>query len=299
MNQLNGITVIPTDKALGAEIKGIDFSLPITEEVQDFLIKQWSKYLVLLFRKQNLTEEQQMDAARKFGELQTSAAKAYYLATGKKEILTARNPEISVVHNLDKHGNPTQNNNSLGSGEVYWHSDNSYIDMPPSGSMLYAKIIPPSGGNTCFANQYLAYKTLPVSIIEKLVGKTAIHDSSRDGANIARPGVAIPVTIDEVPGPHHPIIRTHPVTGEKALYLGRRRKYPSQYINDFSEKESTELLNFLWEHATKREFVWCHKWEVEDLILWDNRCTMHYRAAHNGSYKRLLHRILIKGNKVY
>ena len=297
MNQLKDLEIIPTTKALGAEVKGINFSLPLPDNIRSFLVKQWNKHLVLLFRNQELTQEQHINAAKFWGEIQISAAKAYYIAVREKEVMTADYPEISVVHNLDKNGNPVMNNNSLGSGEIYWHSDNSYIETPPSGSMLYARIIPPHGGNTYFSNQYLAYETLPNNILKVIEGRTAIHDSSRDGANVARPGVTVPTNIYEVIGPHHPIVRTHPLTRKKALYLGRRRKYPSQYIDGITEEESTKTLDFLWNHATKQEFVWCHNWKVGDLLLWDNRCTMHYRAAHDKHYKRVLHRILIKGEK--
>ncbi len=295
MNRPQEIKIIPTRKALGAEIEGIDFAYKVPNETKKILINAWIEHLVLLFRNQNITEQQHINATHIFGEIQISAAKSYYEANGKKEAMAATFPEISIVHNLDSDGNPVILNQGLGSGEVFWHSDNSYINTPPAGSMLYAKIIPPTGGDTCFSNQYLAYEKLPREILNKIQGKTAVHDSSRDGSGLLRPGIKLPTKLSEVPGPHHPLIRSHPISMKKALYLGRKRNYPSQYIQGIPEEESSNILDFLWDHACQEEFIWCHRWKLGDLILWDNRCTMHYRHPFPGEFPRIMHRTLIKG----
>jgi len=295
-NSIEGLKVIPTGKALGAEIQGIDFSREVPAETKEALIKAWTDHLVLLFREQTLTEEDHLSATRVFGEAQVGAAKTYVDAAGAKESWAASYPEITVVHNLDAEGNPVQENKNLGSGEVVWHSDNSYIEDPPAGSMLLSRVIPPEGGNTSFSNQYLAYETLPEQIRNQIESRTAVHDASRNSAGTLRPGVKLPTKPSEVPGPHHPLVRTHPVSGRKALFLGRRRDYPSQYIDGLEEIESEKLLDFLWNHACKDEFVWSNIWRLGDMLLWDNRCCMHYRDPHAGTHARVMHRTQIKGS---
>lgn len=296
-NSLDRLQVVPTGAALGAEIRGVDFARPAPEEVARAMRGAWTEHLVLLFRDQELTEEQHLDATRVFGEPMVGAAKAYYDKAGKEQSWAARHPEITVVHNLDENGSPVQENDSLGSGEVVWHSDNSYVEEPPAGSLLYGRVLPPSGGNTCFSNQYLAYETLPDEVKEKIEGRAAVHDSSRNSAGTLRPGVRMPTKPSEVPGPHHPLARTHPASGRRALYLGRRRAWPSQYIAGMEEAESEELLDFLWEHACRPELVWAHEWRPGDMLLWDNRCAMHYREPHAGTHPRVMHRTQIKGDQ--
>ncbi len=292
---VEGLEIIPTGKALGAEVRGVDFTRKISSETKEALLKAWADNLVLLFRDQNITEEQHLAATRVFGEPKVGAAKSYIKAAGVKERWATDYPEISVIHNLDADGNPAQENESLGSGEVVWHSDNSYAEEPPAGSMLLSRLLPPEGGNTCFSNQYLVYETLPEDIRNQIEGRTAVHDASRNSAGILRPGIKLPTKPSEVPGPHHPLVRTHPLSGRKALYLGRRRDYPSQYIDGLADEESEKLLDFLWEHACKEEFVWCHVWRPGDMLLWDNRCSMHYREPHAGTHPRVLHRTQIAG----
>lgn len=296
MNRLDQIKVHPYANSFGAEITGVNFASLVSEEIRTYLEELWHTYLVLVFRKQNLTQKQHLAAARLFGDLHVSAAKAYHKKAGIEEVLTAQFPEISIVHNLDKEGNPVAENRGLGSGIVPWHSDNSYVECPPAGSLLYGIAVSPTGGETCFADQYRAFVTLPDDIKESIMGRTAVHDASRDGADMVRPGLEIPKSLSDVPGPHHPLVRRHPATGKLALFLGRRRKYPSQYIDDFTPEESEEMLNYLWKHAIKPEFVFCHKWEPGDLVMWDNRCTMHSRKPFPVEYKRIMHRVMIKGD---
>lgn len=302
MNRVDQVRILPSGKSLGAEVVGVDLSQSVPDDLRQQLMDWWIEHLVLLFRDQHLTQESQIAATRLFGEVQVSAAKAYKRAEQEARSgpsmpaeVTPLYEEVSVVHNLDQYGNPVAQNENLGSGLVPWHSDNSYIAAPPSGSMLYAKVVPPMGGETCFADQYRAYETLPDDIRARIADKTAVHDSSRDGTGTVRHGLAMPTTLADVPGPHHPLVRTHPVSGRKCLYLGRRRAYPSQYIDGLSEEESTAILAFLWEHATKDEFVWCHSWQEGDVLLWDNRCTMHSRKPFPVEYRRIMYRTMIKG----
>jgi taurine dioxygenase len=194
-------------------------------------------------------------------------------------------------------GLPVAVNDGLGSGEVVWHSDNSYTERPPAGSMLYALEVPPQGGDTAFSNQYLAYETLPPDLARRIEGLRAVHDASRNSAGVLRPGLAAPRSLAEVPGPLHPLVRTHPVTARRALYLGRRRAWPSQHIPSLPEAESTSVLDALWSHACDPSLVWSHQWRSGDLVMWDNRATMHRREPHDPRFPRIMHRVQIAGDE--
>jgi taurine dioxygenase len=166
--------------------------------------------------------------------------------------------------------------------------------------MLYALEIPPAGGggDTSFNNQYLAYEELPEDLKAAIAGRSQVHDSSRNSAGVLRPGVKLPTTPEEVQGPVHPLVRVHPVTGKRALYLGRRRTWPSNYIVGMPNAESEALLDRLWAHATQPKYAWTHHWRVGDVVLWDNRCCMHYRTEIDSAYRRVMHRTTIKGEPV-
>jgi len=190
-------------------------------------------------------------------------------------------------------------NGDLGSAEVVWHSDNSYTEVPPAGSMLYSVVIPTNGGgDTFFNNQYLAYEELPDDLKHAIAGRSQRHDASRNSAGVLRPTVKLPATPEEVPGPVHPLVRVHPVTGKRALYLGRRRDWPSNYILGMPNDESEKLLDRLWAHATQPKYAWEHKWRVGDLVLWDNRCAMHYRTEVDVTQARVLYRTVVNGEPV-
>jgi taurine dioxygenase len=300
-NTPESIEIIPTGKALGAEVRGMDLSQPVPEATREMLRAAWAQHLVLLWREQRLPDESFLHAAEIFGETNEAAARRFQLAggyqVGGKRV--ALNPRVSLISNLDEAGNPVLDNGTLGSYEVVWHSDNSYVEIPPAASMLYAVIIPTDGGgDTCFNNQYLAYEELPVDLRRAIEGRSQRHDASRNSAGILRPTVKLPTTPEEVPGPLHPLVRVHPVTGRKALFLGRRRVWPSNYIVGMPNEESERLLDRLWEHATQPKYAWSHQWRVGDLVLWDNRCAMHYRSEVDAKQARVLLRTVLKGEAV-
>jgi taurine dioxygenase len=206
---------------------------------------------------------------------------------------------VSIISNIGRDGKPVMDNGGLGSYEVVWHTDNSYVKTPPAGSMLYSLVVPVNGGgDTSFNNQYRAYDELPDDLKRAIEGKSQVHDSSRNSAGVLRPGVTLPTTPEAVEGPIHPLVRVHPVTGKRALYLGRRRVWPSNYIIGLSNEESEALLDKLWAHATQEKYSWTHKWRVGDCILWDNRCCMHYRTEVDVTQRRIMHRTTIKGEVV-
>jgi len=291
-NSADRLEIIPTGGPLGAEIRGVDFALPVDSATAAALNEAWAAHQVLLFRNQDITDPQHIAATALFGPPAIGASRSYYEKQGRTPTDgVAAYPEIAVISNLGPDGEPVMENEGLGSGEVVWHSDNSYIETPPAGSFLRALEVPPEGGNTSFVNQYLAYETLPDDVKARLRGLHTKQDSSRNSAGVTRPGVTAPKTLDAVPGPDHPVARRHPVTGRIALYLGRRRVFPSQYVIGWDRAESEALLDFLWDHATQSRFEWAHgPWRTGDMLLWDNRCVMHHRDAHSGTHRRIMHR---------
>jgi taurine dioxygenase len=197
-------------------------------------------------------------------------------------------PEIYVVSNVIENGVPI---GSLGAGEATWHTDMSYLDEPPKASMLYALEVPPTGGDTWFCNMYLAYESLPDLLRQRIQGLHVKHDGTYNSGGYVRHGVTAvddPVTS---PGAYHPLVCRHPETGQRGLYLGRRR---NAYISGLPLAESESLLDDLWSFATRDEFTWRIEWRVGDVVLWDNRCTMHRRDSFDPASRRVLHRTQIK-----
>jgi taurine dioxygenase len=291
------LEIVPTGAGVGAEVRGVDLGRPLSDETRAALQQAWYDHLVLLIRGQNLDPVQFVAAAGVFGTPQVGGARKYWEQAGIKLPDTPR--EMSINSNLDENGKPSLRNHSLGSLEVVWHSDNSYVEKPPAGSCLYALEIPNNGtGNTSFNNQYVAFETLPEDIKRKIAGRRSKQDASRNSAGELRPGIAKPTKPEEVPGPMHPLVRRHPMTGKPALYLGRRRIYPSQFIEELPEKESEELLDFLWTHATDEKLKWTHRWRPGDLLVWDNRCAMHYRDEVDPTQRRVMYRTQFQGEDV-
>lgn len=298
LNVLSEITVTKIDAPLGAEVCGIDFAQPVDENMAQLLENAWTEHLILVFKGQHhISQEQHIDATRVFGHPVPGASRSYFERASIESNLLSQHPEIIMVSNMGPDGKPAKENASLGSGEVVWHSDNSYIEEPPIGSFLRSLLLPKNGGNTSFSNQTMAYEKLPEEIKQKIMGLYTKQDASRNSAGKLRPGVKAPTCIEDVPGPDHPLVRLHPVSKKPALYLGRRRDFPSQYIVGWSQKDSEEMLDFLWKHATKDEFKYTHIWELGDMILWDNRCTMHYRDPIDSTQLRVMHRTQMQREK--
>jgi len=299
VNTLGALRVVPTGAALAAEIRGIDLSLPVPEDVKAALRQAWADHLVLLIRGQRLTDDQLLDTSAIFGPPHAAASRKYHLEAGHAvddSYQISKHASITIISNLDASGRPVLDNGGLGSYEVVWHTDNSYVKVPPAGSMLYALEVPLNGGgDTSFNNQYRACEDLPEDLQRAIEGKYQVHDSSRNSAGVLRPGVKLPATPEEVEGPTHPLVRVHPVTGRRALYLGRRRAWPSNYIVGIPNADSERLLDRLWAHATQPQYAWTHRWRVGDIVLWDNRCCMHYRTEVDVAQRRVMHRTTIKG----
>lgn len=291
------LTVQSTGKPVGADISGIDISKPLSRDSLAAVQVAWSEHLVLRFRGQTLDDEQLMRFSANFGELDWApiAAARVKVAGEDRTVESASEGRsyVSVISNVIENGKAI---GGLGAYEAIWHTDMSYNPEPPSASALYALEVPPSGGDTGFANMYMAYETLPDDLRQRIEGLSCRHDASRNSAGELRRGFAEVSDPSQTPGADHPIVRTHPVTGRKALFLGRRR---NAYIQGMSVKDSEELLDRLWSHATQEKHSWYQQWKIGDLVMWDNRCTMHRRDSFDPSARRVMHRTQMKGGKTF
>ena len=301
-NTVQSIEVTASGAALSATVCGIEFSNPVTPEVAEALVQIWAEHLVLLFPGQDVTDDQLLSIADVFGGRQVAGSRAYLLKAGHEPGKSARvlkEAAISVVSNLDDNGRPVKFTDAVGSLALKWHSDNSYVETPPRGSLLHARVVPTNGGGlTSFNNQYLAYERLPNPLKARIEGLHICHDNTRNTAGRLRPTLAAPKTRHDIEGPSHPIVRIHPLTKRRALYLGRHYEWPSSYVVELDDDQSEALLAELWSYATNPDLAWTHDWSAGDLVLWDNRCTMHARTAIDHSQPRVMHRALVKGEAV-
>ncbi|MCE8042333.1 TauD/TfdA family dioxygenase [Halomonas daqingensis] len=283
---MNPVTVIPSGAALGADITGVDLSRPLTDEQVAAIIDAWHQHLVLRIRGQSLSDADLIRFSQHFGELDLAPISS----SGKREI--PEHPEIVVISNVKEDGRPI---GSLGNAEAEWHTDMSYVERPPKMSCLYSLEVPEEGGNTSFLNMYTAYEALPDDLKLAIIGKRCKHDISRNSAGEIRKGFEAYANEPDprkIPGTYHPLVCSHPKTGRQCLYLGRRG---NAHIEGLGVEESEALLDQLWAYAIKLEFRWDQVWRVGDLILWDNRCTMHRRDAFDDSARRIMHRTQVKG----
>jgi taurine dioxygenase len=268
--------------ALGAEIRGLDLSHPLEEQTFKQVREAWLEHLVLRFRNQKLSDPQVLAFSRNFGELDPPGPNPL----GRPFL--ADHPEMNVISNIKEGGVPI---GGLGDGEAIWHADMTYVERPPMAAILYAIEIPPAGGDTYWANMYLAYETLPAELKKQLEGRQAVHDATYNSAGTKRKGYGDVTDPRSAPGARHDLVRTHPETGRKCLFLGRRR---NSYVLGLELAESEALLDALWEHATQPQFTLRQEWRVGDVIVWDNRCTLHRRDAFDPRARRLLHRTQIR-----
>jgi taurine dioxygenase len=279
----DGVPLVgPTGGGLGAEIRGADLRR-LGDDVFAAIHRAWLDHLVLLFRGQELTDAELIAFSRRFGELDLAPIQE----TGRRFVEGM--PELYVVSNVLKDGEPI---GSLGYGEAVWHTDMSYLPDPPMASMLYALEIPATGGNTEFVNMYSVYEALPADLKRRIADLRVKHDGTYNSGGYVRQGVTPTDDPRESPGVFHPLVCTHPETARRMLYLGRRR---NAYIEGFELAESEALLDALWAYTDRAEFAWHTVWQVGDLVLWDNRCTMHRRDSFDPAARRVMHRTQIKG----
>lgn len=267
----------PLTPAIGAEILGIDLSKPLSDEVFAAILAAWHQSLVILFRDQHLTEDDQVRFGERFGPPATIHTPQFKTS----------HPAVMLISNVRENG---QLIGALPDGEMNFHSDQCHQERPAMASMLYALEVPSSGGNTLFANGYAAYATLPDAIKARIEGRKALNGYDYDNASTKR-GTTVR---DGVPSYWHPIVRTHPATGNKALYVNRLMTVA---IEGLPQSESDELLNALFDHQERAEFIYEHIWRPHDLLLWDNRCALHARTDFSAAERRLMRRLTIRGEK--
>jgi taurine dioxygenase len=273
--------------ALGAEVTGIELSKPLSQADMDDIEAAWRERLVVVFHGQNLSDPQLIAFSKNFGELDPPGPNPY------GEPFNKEHPELNVISNVKEHGKPIGN---LGDGEAIWHADMTYVDVPPKAALLHALEVPPpeTGGNTYFANMFAAYEALPPELKMAAKGKIAVHDASRNSAGMLRKGYSEVTDIRQTVGAHHPLVRTDPKTGRRALFLGRR---PNAYVLGMTVPESEALLDALWDHATQPRFAMCHEWRIGDLLMWNNLAVLHRRDPFDSKTRRVMHRSQIRGNE--
>ena len=262
--------------ALGIEISGVNLARPLEDAAFAQIERAWHDGLILLFRNQDLDEAQQAAFAARFGE----PGKVLHQHGGH-----GTHPGVMYISNIVENGRLI---GALPDGEMYFHSDQCYSERPAMGTMLYAMEIPSRGGNTLFANMYRAYETLPAEVKHRIAARKAwnVYDYA---ANPTKRGSAA----TQAPRFAHPMVRIHPATRRKALYVNRLM---TESIVGMSREESEALLGFLFDHAEQRQFIYEHAWRPGDLILWDNRCTLHARTDFDASERRKLRRVALLGD---
>jgi len=275
------VTVTPTGAALGADITGVDLRR-IDDEDFAAIYRAWLDHQVLLVRDQHLSDGDLIAFSRRFGDLDLAPVQE----NGRRSV--EGHPELYVVSNVIENGVAI---GSLGSGEAVWHTDMSYLANPPKASALYALEVPDAGGDTMFCTMYGAWEALPAPLQQRIEGLQVKHDGTYNSGGYVRDGVTPTDDPRAAPGTLHPLVRVHPETGRRGLYLGRRR---NAYIDGLPLEESDALLDEVWRHATDDRLTWRHHWRAGDLVLWDNRCTMHRRDAFDSSARRIMHRTQIR-----
>ena len=264
--------------AIGVEAKGVDLSRPLAEEDFVRIRRGWEENCVILFRGQHLEEDDQVAFAARFGPL---------AMTANPDRAAKTNPAIMFISNVRENGKLI---GALPDGEMHFHSDQSYIEKPATGSMLYAMEIPSVGGNTLFANSLAAYDDLPEHLKEMLNGKMAMHSYDTTSTLRQKGGQLGPRSFA------HPVFRTHPPTGRKGIYVNRLL---TQYIVGMPRDESDDVLEQLFDHQEQRKYVYEHVWSIGDLMLWDNRSSLHARTDFSAQERRMLRRLTLLGENVY
>jgi taurine dioxygenase len=282
------LVVKPLSPALGAEIAGVDLREDLSAETFAEILDTWHKHLVILFRNQSLSEDDQIRFAQRFGELQKRTRPPEAI----NEAGHTKYPQLTMlVSNIRENGKLI---GSLPDGEMHFHSDQCYLEKPATGTFLYALEVPSEGGDTLFLNMYKAYEELPPELKAHVDGRKALNAYLYDSTTRAVNGSKVDFTAH----PHfiQPIVRTHPDTKRQALYVNRLMTFT---VDGMDEEEGSTLLSKLFDHIEQDRFIYAHRWRVGDLVLWDNRCTLHARTDFSDKQRRLLRRYTVLGDRVY
>jgi taurine dioxygenase len=282
------LVVKPLSPVLGAEIVGVDLGKDLSAQTLADILNAWHQHLVLLFRNQSLSEDDQIRFARHFGLLQKRSRPP----EARNEASKIKYPELTMlVSNIRENGKVI---GSLPDGEMHFHSDMCYLENPAKGTFLYAIEVPSKGGDTLFLNMYKAYETLPPALKARVDGRKAVnayhYESPTREVNEAK--------LDLSTHPHYaqPIVRIHPDTKRKALYVNRLMTWTVEGMNS---AQGGALLDQLFEHIEQDQFIYAHHWRVGDLVVWDNRCTLHARTDFSDKERRLLRRHVVAGDRAF
>lgn len=286
--RIGGVDILPLPGAMGAEIRGLDLRA-LDDAGFAILHRAYLDHLLLLLRGQPITDADMVAVARRFGDFELPPV------TAEQVEHSGAHPEVTVVSNVRVDGKPI---GELGDGEVIWHSDYSFRPVVAGMRMLHAREVPADGegANTEFRNMYAAWDALPGELKRRIHGATIKHDTAYDTNRKLRRGAVASDDPRLGDGPDHPVVSTHPDTGCNSLFLGRR---PRHYVNGCTLEESDALLDALWAHATADRFGYSHAWREGDLVLWDNRCTIHRRGPFNPSARRVMHATQVKGHRPF
>ncbi|MCJ8521147.1 taurine dioxygenase [Pseudorhizobium tarimense] len=282
----NRVSIVQDGNNVCADVVGFDFDAYDENDIAQ-VRKYWLQYGVLRFRHASVTDEQQITFSRHFGDFVIHPKQL-------QEGGHPRHKEILVIANTVKDGKPT---GAMGNSEATWHTDTWFYEKPPAGAILHAVEVPPSGGDTNFLSTYLAYETLPEELSKAVDGRQIFFQRVYDKTGKLRLGKSEPRSEDfrEWEGIVHPLVRTHPETLRKALYLGGTIE--GAWIVGMPLDESHDLLEQLWKHTTENSEIFVQKWDKGDIMMWDNRCTMHRRDSFDPSFTRIMHRTTTSGER--
>lgn len=273
-----GISVVPLSGPLGAEVRGIRLSGEVSDADLGSILSAFRQCSALLFRDQDISDQEHVAFSRRLGELAVHNVRQYVLA---------EMPEILGITNVPRAGKVPGN----AKGARYWHSDLSYEDRPSLASLLHAIEVPPEGGDTLYANMYMAYEALPEDVKRRLEGLKAVHRWDKVKSEERKASLS-PEEKDRFRDSIHPVVRTHPETGKKCLYVNEGF---TTRILGLSDKESVELLDSLFQHSTEPKFVYRHRWRRDDVFMWDNRCLIHRATEFDPQCHRRMHRVTVRG----
>ncbi len=282
--QAQSFDITPLPGPVGAEIIGLDLSRELTAADFSRVHQAHLDHHLLVFRDQRITPRQHIDFSRRFGPLMIHVLHQFHLAG---------HPEILTVSNIVEDGKPI----GLGDAGKYWHSDISYKELPSLGSLLHAQELPSEGGDTLFANMHLAYDTLPAALRNAVVGKRAVHSYLAQYGQLQKEGNWRPnlsaQQIAQVREVVHPVVRTHPENGRRALFVSEGF---TTHIVGLPEDESRALLSELFAHSVRAEHIYRHRWQPHDLVFWDNRSLIHLAGGTPDHLRRKLYRTTIEGD---
>ena len=292
MQDVMDIQVTPLSPACGAEIEGVDLTKPLSRETVEVIKQAWGKHLVLVFRGQTLSQDDQLRFASYFGDLGLRKKAPEKLRSRNEGTLQESNKDadkVLLVSNIKVDGKPI---GAFGEGEFWFHIDSGYTPRPYRYTFLYALELPSTGGNTMFSNMYKAYEAVPAALKDKLKGRKALHIHEYNRAKQASSSG----DISDIPHHYHPLFITHPDTGRKTLFVDRLM---TTRIEGMDQAESDAILGQLYEIGERREFIFEHVWRLGDFLMWDNRCTIHARTDFPKEERRLLRRCTVEGEPLH